>query len=282
MFKEKKEQRTKKEFMKKRSFSNKNDTRNRKVNKRKGTAITHNTKSLIVEEHPRFKGVFIGRGKEDMLLTLNALPGTTVYGEKRVSVTLQNKKKEYRVWNCYRSKLAAAIVCGLKNIYIAPGAAVLYLGAANGTTLSHVAEIVGENTLVYAVEFSERTGRDLVNLSMKRRNIVPIIADARMPYKYRMIVPMVDTIFSDVSQPDQSRIVMQNAEYFLKDNGGILISIKASCVDSSIPAETVFANELNWLKQNDFKPIEEVSLEPYERNHAMIVGIYKPSKMNEK
>lgn len=254
------------------------DSKQREINKRRGTAVTHTTKSLIIEPHPKFQGVFIGRGKDDMLLTPNAQPGTSVYGEKRVSVTLPNKKIEYRVWNCYRSKLAAGIVCGLDKIHIKPGSAVLYLGAANGTTLSHVAEIVGSDTLIYAVEFSERSGRDLVNLAMRRTNIVPIVADARTPHKYRMLVPMVDTIFSDVSQPDQTRIVMDNAQYFLKENGGILISIKASCVDSSIPAETVFANEVNWLKQNNFKPQEQVTLDPYERNHAMIVGMFRPSK----
>lgn len=253
------------------------DEKKRQLNKRRGTAIGGATKSLVIEQHPKFPGVFVGRGKDDMLLTLNSHSGTSVYGEKRISVTLQNKKVEYRTWNCYRSKLAAGIACGLDNIHIGPGASVLYLGAANGTTLSHVAEIVGPDTLVYAVEVSERSGRDLLNLAMKRPNIVPIIEDARMPYKYRILVPMVDTIFSDVSQPDQTRIVMENAQYFLKDNGGIVISIKASSVDSSIPAETVFANELNWLRQNKFKPQEQVTLEPYEKNHAMIVGRFRPS-----
>lgn len=253
----------------------------RDINKKKGTSLGNNVRSLVVDAHPKFPGVYVGRGKDDMLLTVNAYPGSNVYGEKRVTVSLPNKKVEYRVWNCYRSKLAAGIVCGLENIYIKPGASVLYLGAANGTTLSHVAEIVGPDTLVYAVEFSQRSGRDLVTLAMKRSNIVPIIADARTPYKYRMLVPMVDTIFSDVSQPDQTRIVMDNAQYFLKDNGAILISIKASCVDSSVPPETVFANEVDWLKKNQFKPMEQVTLEPYEKNHAMIVGKFKASKDNK-
>lgn len=257
------------------------ESKSREINKKRGTSVNNNIKSLVIDPHPKFPGVFIGRGKDDMLLTANSCPGSSVYGEKRVSVSLPSKKIEYRVWNCYRSKLAAGIVCGLDNIYIKPGASVLYLGAANGTTLSHVAEIVGPDTLVYAVEFSQRSGRDLVNLAMKRNNIVPIIADARTPHKYRMLVPMVDAVFSDVSQPDQTRIVMENAQYFLKDNGGILISIKASCVDSSVPAETVFADEVNWLKKNQFKPLEQVTLEPYEKNHAMIVGVFKPSKNNK-
>lgn len=261
--------------------SSKSESRKREINKRRGTPLGRASKSAIVEPHPKFDGVFIGRGKEDMLLTRNMVPGSAVYGERRVCVSLPDKKIEYRVWNCYRSKLAAGIACGLDSIFIKPGAAVLYLGAANGTTLSHVSEIVGADTLVYAVEFSQRSGRDLVNLSMKRSNIVPIIADARTPYKYRMLVPMVDVIFSDVSQPDQSRIVMENAQYFLKDGGGVLISIKASCVDSSVPAEKVFADEVNWLKKNEFRPIEQVTLEPYEKNHAIISGTYKPLKSNK-
>jgi fibrillarin-like rRNA methylase len=53
------------------------------------------------------------------------------------------------------------------------------------------------------VEFSHRSGRDLVNMAKKRTNVIPIIEDARHPSKYRMLVGMVDVIFSDVAQPDQ-------------------------------------------------------------------------------
>jgi len=261
------------------SSNRKLDTRKREINKRRGTSYNNTGKETVVQSHPKFKGVYVG--KADMLLTKNMTPGSSAYGEKRISIVESGKKTEYRIWNCYRSKLAAGIACGLDNIFISPGAAVLYLGAANGTTLSHVSEIVGPETLVYAVEFSQRSGRDLVNLAMKRNNIVPIIEDARSPYKYRMLVPMVDVIFSDISQPDQSRIVMENAQYFLKDEGGIVISIKASCVDSSVPPEKVFADEVNWLRKNQFKPLEQVTLEPYEKNHAMVVGIFKPSKSSK-
>ena len=50
---------------------------------------------------------------------------------------------------------------------------------------------------------------------------------------YRMLLPMVDVIFADVAQPDQARIVGINARLFLKQGGGLLISIKASCIDST-------------------------------------------------
>ena len=83
----------------------------------------------------------------------------------------------------------------------------MYLGASSGTTVSHVSDIVGEGGLVYAVEFSNRSGRDLVNMAKKRPNIVPIINDARKPMEYRYLVGMVDTVFADVAQPDQARII---------------------------------------------------------------------------
>lgn len=130
------------------------------------------------------------------------------------------------MWNPFRSKLAAAILGGVDNIYIKPGAKVLYLGAASGTTVSHVSDIVGPEGLVYAVEFSHRSGRDLINVAKKRTNIIPIIEDARHPHKYRMLVGMVDVVFADVAQPDQARIVAINAHQFLKNGGNFVISIK--------------------------------------------------------
>ena len=239
---------------------------------------------VVVEAH-RHAGVFIARGKEDALVTKNMVPGESVYGEKRVSVDVpaaaddpssSPSKIEYRVWNPFRSKLAAAVLAGVDHIHIKPGAKVLYLGAASGTSVSHVSDIVGPTGAVYAVEFSHRSGRDLVNMAKKRPNVVPIIEDARHPLKYRMLVPMVDVIFADVAQPDQARIVGINAASFLKNGGAFVISIKASCIDSTAAPEAVFAREVKKLVELQLKPKEQVTLEPYERDHAVVVGVFRP------
>ena len=133
---------------------------------------------VIIEQH-RHEGVFIAKGKgEDAIVTKNLVPGESVYGEKRISVDVgEGNKIEYRVWNPFRSKIAAAIVGGVENIWIKPGSKVLYLGAASGTTVSHVSDIVGETGVVYAVEFSHRSGRDLINVAKKRTNVIPIIGN---------------------------------------------------------------------------------------------------------
>mmetsp|Transcript_32905 Transcript_32905/g.72437 ORF Transcript_32905/g.72437 Transcript_32905/m.72437 type:complete len:326 (-) Transcript_32905:331-1308(-) len=238
---------------------------------------------VIIEAH-RHEGVFIARSKEDALVTLNSTPGKDVYGEKRIQVEGPvgadgaATKLEYRVWNPFRSKLAAAILGGVDNIYMGPGSKVLYIGASAGTTVSHVSDIVGPTGVVYAVEFAHRPGRDLINMAKSRTNVIPIIEDARHPLKYRMLMGMVDTIFADVAQPDQARIVALNAQYFLKQGGHFVLSIKASCIDSTAPAEAVFAREVKKLQEENLKPQEQLTLEPYERDHAVVVGIYRPTK----
>ncbi|KAI8433561.1 hypothetical protein MSG28_015585, partial [Choristoneura fumiferana] len=198
-------------------------------------------------------GVFIARGKEDALVTRNLVPGSEVYGEKRISVETDGEKVEYRVWNPFRSKLAAAIMGGVDAIHMPPGSRVLYLGAASGTTVSHVSDVVGPEGLVYAVEFS-----------------------------HRMLVGMVDTIFADVAQPDQARIVSLNAQHFLKNGGHFVISIKASCIDSTAQPEAVFAAEVKKLQADKLKPQEQLTLEPYERDHAVVVGVFRPPPKKDK
>jgi len=237
-------------------------------------------RATTVEPH-RHAGVFIARGKEDMLATKNLTPGETVYGEKKIEVEDGGQKIEYRTWNPFRSKLAASILGGVRSVHIKPGSKVLYLGAASGTTVSHVSDVVGPEGKVYAVEFSHRSGRDLLNVAKKRTNIVPIIEDARHPWKYRMLVGMVDTIFADVAQPDQARIVAINAHNFLKTGGHFVISIKASCIDSTAKPEAVFAAEVQKMKAEKLKPEEQMTLEPYERDHAVVVGIYRPPPKNK-
>ncbi|OQN96201.1 rRNA 2'-O-methyltransferase fibrillarin [Cryoendolithus antarcticus] len=254
----------------------------------RGGAGAKGGQRVIIEPH-RHAGVFVARGKEDLLVTKNLTPGEAVYGEKRISVdapaaestngeTPTATKTEYRVWNPFRSKLAAGILGGLEDIHMKPGSKVLYLGAASGTSVSHVADIVGPTGTVFAVEFSHRSGRDLVNMATHRTNVIPIVEDARHPLKYRMLVSMVDCIFADVAQPDQARIVGLNAHQFLKVGGGVVVSIKANCIDSTAAPEAVFAREVVKLREERIKPKEQLTLEPFERDHAMVVGIYERAK----
>lgn len=119
-------------------------------------------------------------------------------------------------------------------------------------------------------------------MAKSRPNVVPIIEDARNPIKYRMIVPMVDVLFADVAQKDQARIFATNAHHFLKNGGHFIISIKANCIDSTAEPSVVFAHVREELIKHGFKPLSQANLEPYQRDHAAVLGVYRPGKKDKK
>lgn len=257
------------------SNNNKRNNKNHKMN----SGHKGGNKSYI-EPHHKYEGVFKSSSRTgDYLLTLNYTPGHNVYGEKlQVVDNKEGGQIEYRQWEPLRSKIGASLILGIREFGIKPKSNVLYLGAASGTTISHISDIIGKEGRVYGVEFSPRVGRELANLAKERINIVPIIEDARHPNKYRMIVPMVDYMFADVAQPDQARIFSLNAQYYLRNNGGFMICIKASCVDSTRPAEEIYEEAKNELVENGFKVNEIIDINEYHRGHACIIGIYRPTK----
>jgi len=202
------------------------------------------------------------------LATLNLAPGKTVYGERLV----EDEGREYRLWDPYKSKLAAAILKGLPSMPIRPGCGVLYLGAAAGTTVSHVSDIVGVEGRVYAVEFSPRSLRDLISNLSCRVNVLPILADARSPWSYRLLVEKVDVVYCDIAQPEQAKVLADNVDMFLKEGGSALLAIKARSIDSTKRPGRVFIEEVNVLKRRRLKVSATIPLEPYDRDHVMVLA----------
>jgi fibrillarin-like pre-rRNA processing protein len=198
------------------------------------------------------------------------VPGRTVYGERLIRF----KSVEYRVWDAFRSKLAASILKGVQTVPIKPGYRVLYLGAASGTTASHVSDIVGEKGHVYCVEFASRSLRELVdNVCAYRLNMSPFLEDARFPEKYAMFISgKVDCIYCDIAQPEQAKVLADNADVFLKEHGWVMLAVKAQSIDVTKEPTEVYQQEAKVLKNRGFDVREVVRLEPYDKAHAMIVA----------
>lgn len=227
--------------------------------------------AVKVEPHPKFPEVYWARLEDGSRkpATRNFSLGKTVYGERLIKY----EGTEYRIWDPFRSKLAAAILKGLKKVPIQPGHKVLYLGAASGTTASHVSDIVGEKGHVYCVEFAARSIRELVdNVCAFRVNMSPILADARFPERYTMLVEKVDDIYCDIAQPEQAKVSADNADVFLKSGGWIMLAIKAQSIDVTKAPSEVYKQEINVLKTRGFHIGEVVHLEPYDKAHAMIMA----------
>lgn len=228
--------------------------------------------AVKVEPHPKFPDIYqvtLQNGSR-RLATKNLTPGRKVYGERLV----KHKGREYRIWDPYRSKLAACIIKKLKKVPIQPDHKVLYLGAASGTTASHVSDIVGETGHVYCVEFASRAMRDLVNnVCAFRHNMSPILEDARHPEKYAVFIPgKVDDIYCDIAQPEQAKPLASNADLFLKEPGWIMLTVKAQSIDVTKQPSQIYRKEVKVLKNRGFNIKEVVHLEPYDKAHAMVVA----------
>jgi fibrillarin-like pre-rRNA processing protein len=209
------------------------------------------------------------------IATMNLLKGITLYGEKLIS----RNGSEYRTWDPFRSKLAAAYINGLefdffnvKNI--------LYLGASTGTTVSHLSDIIGYSGKVFAVESSTRVARELIsNVSSKRTNVIPIIQDARKPRSYFSIYDKMDLVYCDIAQPDQTTIAIDNCKIYLKEGRPMLLVIKTRSIDVTMSPKNVISQEIKKLESHSFEIKQKIDLAPFDKDHAMIKAIFaKDSK----
>ena len=212
-----------------------------------------------------FPGIFrLEVDSRAVLATRNMTPGRKVYGEQLVDV----EGVEYRIWNPYRSKLAAAVLKGLVESPLSIGDRVLYLGVASGTTCSHISDVVGPKGYIWGVDFAPRSLRDLVsNVAKYRQNISPILGDARDPASYSAEVQRVDVLYADVAQPAQAEIVVKNAEMYLRQGGRLAIAIKSRSVNVTRSPREVYSNQVGVLEGGGFSIGEMLELEPNDRKN---------------
>lgn len=215
----------------------------------------------------KFQGVYQEKSNGKItLFTKNLVPGIKVYGENIVYVN----GVEYRHWEPTRSKLAAAILKGIKEIGIAPNSRVLYLGAASGTTASHISDIVGNEGFVYALDFAYRVMRDLYFVTLQRKNMAPLFYDAAFPELYSHIVDKVDVIYMDIAQKNQLDIFLNNVTIYLKKGGLGLFFVKARSIDVVKNPKQIYADIKKELEKS-VKIIDFKELDPYEKDHCVFV-----------
>lgn len=173
----------------------------------------------------------------------------------------------WRLWDPYRSKLAATLEKGL-DTGLMGDTVVLYLGAANGTTVSHVADVAGPT---YAIEFASRPARDLVEVATDRPNLFPLLKDARQPETYGHVVESdCDVIVQDVATRGQARVSRLNRRY-LADDGRLVVVIKARSENVARNPDDVFEDATSLLER-DFNIINSKGLAPFHDDHLAIVA----------
>lgn len=188
-----------------------------------------------------------------------ATSGPPVYGEPTDG--------DWRAWDPGRSKLGAMLTLGM-DTGLAGGDSVLYLGAASGTTVSHVADFAGPT---YAVEFAPRPARDLLSVARARENCVPLLKDARTPESYAHVVEAdLDAVVQDVATRGQARVARLNRQ-FLADDGRLVVAVKARSEDVTRDPDAVFESVLAELRES-FEILETVRLDRYHDAHLGVAA----------
>lgn len=190
-----------------------------------------------------------------------------VYGERWAAP----QGRPLRAWDPTRSKLAAALARGFDGDLPGPGERWLYLGAATGTTVSHVADLVGAEGRVYALERSVRAFARLLTFAERWPNVLPVLADARRPDGYSPLVPPVDGLYADIADPHQVEIVLANAGRFLRSAGKLLVALKTSSMGRERSAPEHLESALEALSV-EFEPDRPTSLSPFHRAHYLVSG----------
>ena len=213
-------------------------------------------------------GVYDEKKRRRQIYTQNLTPNKTVYDEKIV----KERGNEFREWNPYKSKLGSYIMQNnVNDIFIRPKSTILYLGVASGTTASHISDIIGNEGMIFGVDPAFRVMIDLMFVANDRKNIAPIMADAYHPSQYEKLIPKtVDFIFQDVAQRNQAEIFMKNVDLFLKKGGFGMISVKAKSIDITERPKKIFKKIRSQLEEK-YTIVDYKSLEPFEKDHVMIV-----------
>ncbi len=187
-----------------------------------------------------------------------ATRGEPVYGEPTA--------ERWRRWDPHRSKLGAMLEHGMET-GLSGGETVLYLGAAAGTTVSHVADFAGPT---YAIEFAARPARDLLDVAEPRPNLFVLLKDARKPETYAHVVEPVGTVIQDVATRGQAKVALANRR-FLDPDGRLLLAIKARSEDVTDEPEAVFETVLGTL-EDGYEILETRSLEPFHEDHLGVAA----------
>jgi len=208
---------------------------------------------------------------ERKLATENLVVGNQVYKEKLIT----KKRIEYRLWEPFRSKLAAAIMNGLEVFPFQNKSTVLYLGVSTGTTISHISDIVGPNGIIFGIEHASRVARDFLDrVATYRKNIIPILQDARKPEEYFSMFGKVDVVYVDIAQPDQTEIAITNCKMYLKKNGYLFLVIKTRSIDVTKPPKQIINEEIQKVKEN-FDILQTIDLHPYDKDHAIVIAKFQ-------
>jgi len=185
--------------------------------------------------------------------------------------TIDLNTNEKRIWDPNHSKVAAGIKKGIKDFPINENSKVLYLGAAEGYTISFISDIVSSG-MVIGADISAHSMQKLYLLSLERNNLIPLLCDCNKPETYQEILgkDRFDLIIQDIAQKNQVEILIKNSELFLKEKGYVILSLKLSALTQK-KNSNIKEDQLELFRKH-FNLIDQKKLDPFEKKHMLLLG----------
>ncbi|MDH4123096.1 MAG: fibrillarin-like rRNA/tRNA 2'-O-methyltransferase [Thermoplasmata archaeon] len=198
------------------------------------------------------------------LYSRNLVPGVAVYGERRMNLD----GVEYRLWDPGRSKLAAYLMLSGRGCDLHKNDVVLYLGASTGTTVSHISDIVDKGR-IFAIEISKKTFRTLMQNCAPRKNIIPMLGDARDEDLMEGILTGADYLYCDIAQPDQVGIFLSNFSQYNFRSG--MLMLKCRSIDVASSPRSVLEEATSSIKERGYHVEMQVDISQYEKDHYALL-----------
>mgnify|MGYP001189385973 FL=1 len=180
---------------------------------------------------------------------------------------IKNNRLQLRVknnwinWNPYTSKLAAYILGNGKFWPFTDKKIVLYLGAAEGNTVSFLSHICHQGRVI-AVDISSVSMAELLKVVEERKNIIPCLEDAHFPNRYKLQANIPDIIYQDIAQGDQIEIFIRNYEYFRPKCGFLMLK-----TGSMHGKKMDILEEVKYTLKENFKQVHIVDISNWAKGH---------------
>ena len=202
------------------------------------------------------------------LATLNNASINEVYNEKIIKIN----GKQYNLWNPYTSKLAAAIVNGMEIYPILKKTKVLYLNGTIEKTLSHISDIIGVNGKIFILrDINENSKNFLENVMNDRTNVFTITRDNGDPAKFSSKTEMVNVVYVDITQHNETEVAIQNCKRYLTDGGFLMLVVPTKKIDFVNNPNGQNLEEIQKL-QSSFEIIQQINLTDFFKEHSMIIA----------
>jgi len=172
------------------------------------------------------------------------------------------KNGKWDTWNPYHSKLSAYLVAGGENWPFKKNSKVLYLGSAEGNTISYLSKICKTDTIT-AVDISAIAMAELLVLARNKKNIIPCLNDAHFPERYRIQANNPDIIYQDIAQNDQVDIFIRNCNYFKPKYAFLMLKTQSIAGRN----KEIFRETEKKLKET-FGKVETVNINKWAKGHS--------------